>query len=164
MAAGLTPQGPRQAILPSGSRHRPGWATLPVVGLALVLVSCGRGSATGDASASRTQSPSPPIASPSPSPSGVWQAYTDQQYGFSISYPPDFTMQSQGTGPPGGLQVYRAVDNKYVSGYPPGQVELGIYTMDAETLSAWVAKHTGPAEAPSSQGHYWATTTNLTSA
>ncbi len=37
--------------------------------------------------------------------------------------------------------LYRAVDNCYLGGYPPGQVELGVYTKDADTLNAWVQKH-----------------------
>jgi hypothetical protein len=140
---------------------RQGWIQLCYVGVALVLIGCGAVPATGSASAARTDSPSPPSSSPSPSPSGAWQVYTDQQYAFSISYPSNVTFQSQGSGPPGGLQVYRAVDNRYLRGEPPGQVEVDLLSMDADTLRAWVAKHTGPAEAPSNQEFYWGSVSNL---
>ena len=38
------------------------------------------------------------------------------------------------------LALYRAVDNCYVN-YPSGQVELGVFTYDATSLTAWVQKH-----------------------
>lgn len=39
------------------------------------------------------------------------------------------------------LAIYWAVDKCYVGGYPPGQVELGVFTNDADSLSAWVQKY-----------------------
>lgn len=144
-------------MVESTSRRR--WARICLAGLVLVLISCGRVPATGNASAARTVSPTSAVEPPSPS--GPWQTYVDPQYGFSISYPPNFTFQSQGSGPPGGLQVYRAVDNRYLTGDPPGQVEIGLYLMDADTLQAWVIKHTGPAEASSNQEFYWGSATNV---
>jgi hypothetical protein len=141
----------------NNSRWGPRRATVCVVGLAVALVSCG--SRTGNPTAVRTDSPSPLVKSPSPS--GSWQVYTDQQYGFSVSYPPDFTFQTQGSGPPGGLQAYRAVDNRNLSGEPPGQVDIDLFSMNADSIRAWVVKHTGPAEAPSNQEFYWGTASNL---
>jgi hypothetical protein len=129
-----------------------------------MLVSCGGVPATGDASAARSDPASPPISSPSPAPSGAWQAYTDQQYGFSISYPPDFTFVARDSGLPGGLQFDRAVETRYANDYPPGQVEIYTYSMDANSLEAWITKHTGPAEAPESQAHYFTNTSNVTTA
>jgi len=38
------------------------------------------------------------------------------------------------------LATYRAVDDCYVR-YPPGQVELGVFSYDANSLTAWVQKH-----------------------
>ena len=39
------------------------------------------------------------------------------------------------------LATYRAVDKCYLGNYPPGQVELGVFTNDAGSLDAWVQKH-----------------------
>jgi hypothetical protein len=52
------------------------------------------------------------------------------------------------------LGGYRAVDNAYLKGYPLGQIEITIYSKDAETLDGWVTKHSGP---PSSREktRYW---------
>jgi hypothetical protein len=36
--------------------------------------------------------------------------------------------------------------------------------MDANSLEAWITKHTGPAEAPESQAHYFTNTSNVTTA
>jgi hypothetical protein len=57
--------------------------------------------------------------------------------------------------------AYRAVDNKYLSGYPPGQIEVTIYSKDADTLSGWVTKHSAP---PTSldPNRYWTVATNQT--
>jgi hypothetical protein len=160
MAFGLTPRGSFQAVIGIGSRQRPGWAALSIVGLALVLAGCGRVPASGDASAARTGSPTPPLASPSPS--GTWQVYADQQYGFSISYPRNFTFLARDSGLPEGIKFYRAVETRYANDYPPGQVEIYTDSMDAASLAAWITKHTGPAEAPESQAHYFTNTSNVT--
>jgi hypothetical protein len=45
---------------------------------------------------------------------------------------------------------------------PPGQVEFGLRTNDAATLSAWVQKHTGPCGSPNSKEYYWDNVSNLT--
>ncbi|MGH7765271.1 MAG: hypothetical protein ACREOM_12735 [Candidatus Dormibacteraceae bacterium] len=54
---------------------------------------------------------------------------------------------------------YRAFDPQYANMYPPGDIGIGIYTRDADTLAAWVDKHTGP---PGSSDHtrYWSPVTN----
>jgi hypothetical protein len=116
---------------------------------------------TGTASGVRT-SPSPPIiSSPSPSPSGAWQTYSDPQFGFTISYPPDFTIQDEGVGPPGSFHTYRFVESRYTGEEAPPQVDLTILAMDTDTLDAWIKRHTGPSAAPSSQAYYWETASNL---
>jgi hypothetical protein len=56
---------------------------------------------------------------------------------------------------------YRAVDPAYLNTYPPGQIELAIYTKDADTLGGWVAKHSGPPTS-SSMTRYWTAATNQT--
>jgi hypothetical protein len=94
---------------------------------------------------------------PTPTRSPAWQTYIDKQYGFSISYPPDFTFEAQGSGPRGGLQLYRAVQSSYQAGYPPGQVELGVFTMESDSLTNWITKHTGITTS-SDQAFYWQST------
>jgi hypothetical protein len=150
------------------SEHPLGWALDRVVALVLAVAavvlftSCGRAIPVGTgASPSGTGSPvatATPSTAQSPSPS--WQMYTSQQYGFSVSYPPAYSFEVQGSGPPGGLAVYRIVDDRYLSGYPPGEVDLGLYQMDATTLRDWITRHTGI----STQGHtyYWESTANTT--
>jgi hypothetical protein len=71
----------------------------------------------------------------------MWRVYTDPIYSFSISYPPDFDFEVQHPGPPTNLQLYRAVDKKYLCGYPLGQTDMGVFTNDSSSLSAWVQKH-----------------------
>lgn len=132
---------------------------------------CGRalslGTASTSASAARTTSPtavasatkpapvpttqpasSAPTAWPcpgltAPPPTADWLSYKDNKYAFTISYPKGFTFQKSGGADPrpGWLIEYRAVDTCFLGGYPPGQVEMGVYTMDADTLTAWVQKH-----------------------
>jgi hypothetical protein len=57
--------------------------------------------------------------------------------------------------------VYRVVDNRYLTGEPPEQVDLAILTMDADNLTAWIKKHTGSSSAPPSQQYYWESTSNV---
>jgi photosystem II stability/assembly factor-like uncharacterized protein len=92
------------------------------------------------ASSTRT-SPCVPVAPPPPL--ATWQAFTNAQYGFAIAYPPGYTLKSEGGANPatGWLAEFRAVDSCYLDVYPPGQVEMGVYTKDADTLTAWVNKH-----------------------
>lgn len=141
---------------------RPGleFVSTALLSTAFLVGACGATPDTGDATATPTASPTQTAVSPSPSP--TWLVYTDTQYGFTISYPSGFTFQDQGAGPPGAIQIYRAVDSRYLTGDPPGQVDLDIISMDTATLSEWIAKHTGPSSAPPSQEFYWETTANVT--
>jgi hypothetical protein len=107
------------------------------------------------------------IASPSPTPSpsastSPWQTFTDPNYQFTIQYPPGFTLQPQHGVPSAGLfMAYRVVDSNYMSGYPPGQIEIAIYSKDAATLIDWVTKHSGPPTSPDPT-RYWAAAANPT--
>jgi hypothetical protein len=138
--------------------------------LALVMLAattaCGRAGSVGSgdqaASAARTASPSAPTVTPS-IPAG-WQTYSDEQYGFSIAYPVGFTFKQEGGAFPvrGWLIEYRAVDTRFLSGYPTGQVEMGVYDKDADTLTAWVRKHSdATCGMPNGTGFFW-NVTNLT--
>ncbi len=81
---------------------------------------------TQPTSTAPTSSPCAPVSSPPPQ--ANWQTYSDATYSFSISYPAGFTLEPQ-HGVPGTaiVMLYRAVDTCYLGGYPPGQVEFGVY-------------------------------------
>ena len=135
----------------------------------LFAMACGRlpnGAADVSPTPSSDTSPSASpssSASPSPSPSSSpaqWPVYTDADYHFDISYPSGFTFLKEGGSPGTGmLQAYRAVDPAYLNTYPPGQVEIAIYTKDADSLAAWVTKHSGPAGS-NDLTRYWSPVTN----
>jgi hypothetical protein len=85
---------------------------------------------------------SPCIAVSSPPPIASWHQYSDATYGFKISYPPGFQFEPlQGVAGTAIVMLYRAFDDCYAAVGPPGQVELGVYRRDADTLAAWVEKH-----------------------
>jgi len=115
------------------------------------------------------ESPTPSVASPSPSPSPTpgWKTYTNTQFGFSISYPPGWVVQNSAnpgsTLPRGILLLQRAVEPRFLGNYPPGQVEFSVRARDADTLNAWVQKHTGPCGSDGSKEYYWDTPSDLTS-
>jgi hypothetical protein len=97
------------------------------------------------------------------SPSTDWQTYTDPTYGFSISYPPNFVLHNPNTGPlpPGWLLERRIVDGQFVNGYPPGDIDFGVYSFDDSALDSWVRKHTGPCGSPNSSEFFWDSVANL---
>lgn len=91
--------------------------------------------------------------------------YTDSTYGFKISYPPGFKFVSNVAAPGSGdvmLALYRAVDECMVD-YPPGQIELGVFTYDATSLTAWVQKHSDVHCAGSNSGAFIFGVSNMTS-
>jgi hypothetical protein len=57
------------------------------------------------------------------------------------------------------VMVYRAVENCYVNTYPPGQIEIAIYSQDADAVAAWISKHSGPPTS-SDPTRYWTPVTN----
>ncbi len=59
------------------------------------------------------------------------------------------------------LMAYRAVDSSYLSTYPPGDIGVVIYSKDADTLSGWITKHSGP-PTTSSPTRYWTAGANQT--
>ncbi len=64
--------------------------------------------------------------------------------------------------PPGWLLEMRAVESRFLGRVPPGQVEFGIRANDADTLTAWVQKHTGPCGSPNIKEFYWDNISTLT--
>ena len=60
--------------------------------------------------------------------------------------------------------VLSAADfRRFLGNYPPGQVEFSVRARDADTLNAWIQKHTGPCGSDGSKEYYWDTLSNLTS-
>jgi hypothetical protein len=55
--------------------------------------------------------------------------------------------------------TYRALDAAYLNTYPPGQVEIAVYSRDSDTLIAWVTKHSGPSSS-TDPTRYWTPVTN----
>jgi hypothetical protein len=64
--------------------------------------------------------------------------------------------------PPGWLLEMRAVESRFLGTIPPGQVEFGVRANDADTLTAWIKKHTGPCGSPNSKEYYWDNISNVT--
>ena len=130
-----------------------------ILGL-LVVSGCGSvptAHQPGDQVASGVRSPSP---SARPSTSSQWQTYSDPDYHFSISYPPGFTFVRNNGALGSDLVIsYRAVETTYLNSYPPGDLSIAIYTKDADSLTAWVTKHTGPVDSPDHM-RYWFSVSN----
>jgi hypothetical protein len=55
--------------------------------------------------------------------------------------------------------TYRAVDPAYTNAYPPGEVDIAVYMKDADSLSSWVAMHSGP-PGSSPKTRYWSPVAN----
>lgn len=151
-----------------------------VLCLALILVACGKAvqtasvsptpavtttttahspcpAASDSPSAASSASNNPP---PSPCQPSPWPTYKDSTYKFSVSYPPSFTFEQQhGVSGTGLTMAYRAFDPIYANTNPAGQLEIAIYTKDADSLSAWVTKHTGP-KGSTNVSHFFPGATN----
>lgn len=78
-------------------------------------------------------------------------------------YPPSFVLDNPGSNtlPAPWLRERRIVDKQYENANPPGQIDIGIYSKDADTLSAWVQKHTGPCGSPVTKGFFWDVVRNV---
>src|SRR5579864_1531853 len=137
------------------------WLLLPTI---LISVSaCGRAPGSSDLTSPGPVQTSPTSSSPpTPSIPPNWQTYSDSTYSFTIAYPSNFTFKKEGGADPteGWLAEFRAIDNKYLDGYPPGQVEVGIYAYDSDSLTNWIAKHTGTSSPPN-HSQYWSSATNI---
>jgi hypothetical protein len=115
------------------------------------------------ASASPTQSQE----SPSPtSPTSLVKCedlpdktYTSDTFRFSIGCPANFSWQTYGP-MPGRLFHARTVDDKYLNGFPPGEVEISAAVDTDNSLRDWVASHVGQASS-GDLNHFWDSTSNL---
>ena len=88
------------------------------------------------------------------------QTYTNTTFGFSIACPSNFSRQTF-SGSPGRLFSARIVDDKYLSGYPAGQVEISVAANRGNLLREWIASHIGP-QYSGDANHFWDSTSNLT--
>jgi hypothetical protein len=89
------------------------------------------------------------------------QTYTNETYRFSVDCPSNFSWQTF-AGSPGRLFDARAVDDKYLTGYPAGEVDVSVAANAGNSLSEWVASHAGK-PSTADPNHFWDSTSNLTS-
>lgn len=129
---------------------------LGLVGISLLFVASACGEPTRPTQSlptTPTLSVSPSL-SPSPSPT-AWQTYSNSDFGFTIQYPPDFlTEEFNRFAEEGHLFDVRFFDNKFKGGYPAGQVEIGVWDRDADSLDEWLAKHSGSGAGEDPQIYY----------
>ena len=88
------------------------------------------------------------------------QTFTSDDFRFSIGCPSNFSWQTFGQGI-GRLFNARSVDDKYLNGYPAGEVDIAVVANSGNSLRDWVASHTGQ-PSPSDMNHFWDSTSNLT--
>jgi hypothetical protein len=84
------------------------------------------------------------------------QTYISETYRFSIDCPSNFSWQTY-AGAPGRLFHARAVDDKYLNGYPAGEVEVSVAANAGNSLNDWVASHIGK-PSTADDGHFWDST------
>jgi hypothetical protein len=126
----------------------------------------GSPSASASASASPVASVTPSQSQVSPSPPVDTlvrcedlpdQTFTSDTFRFSIGCPANFSWETFGP-IPGRLFLARTVDDKYVHGYPAGEVDVAVVANSGNTLRDWVALHSGQ---PSDTNRFWDSTSNL---
>jgi len=107
----------------------------------LLLASCAdpRGPSVQPTAGTQTTSTSPPSVYP-PS----WRTYSDPDYGFSISHPPDFVVWSpiyrdEPTRP---LKTIRLAAEEFApETYADGGIGILVFPKDADDVESWVMKH-----------------------
>jgi hypothetical protein len=128
----------------------------------------GSPSASASASASPVASgtPSQSQASPSPPVDALVrcedlpdQTFTSDTFRFSIGCPANFSWENFGPAP-GRLFDARSVDDKYLKGYPAGEVDISVVANSDNSLRDWVASHIG-APYSGDTNHFWDSTSNL---
>jgi hypothetical protein len=149
--------------------------------LVMLASACSGASAQGDAGSTPTPVASPSLGPPpttlqpstpaSPSPVAgsalikcenlPQQTYTSDTYRFTIDCPSNFSWQTY-AGSPGRLFHARAVDDRYLSGYPAGEVEVSVASNAGNSLNDWVASHVGK-PSTADDNHFWDSTSNPTS-
>jgi hypothetical protein len=128
----------------------------------------GSPSASASASAVPTTSASPSQQQASPSPPAATlvrcedlqdQTFTSDTFRFSIGCPANFSWQTFAPSP-GRLFDARSVDDRYLNGYPAGEVDISVVANGGNSLRDWVASHIGQ-QGSSDAGHFWDSTSNL---
>jgi hypothetical protein len=132
----------------------------------LVTPTAGSPSPASPASPARTASPAPSSSPTSFNETLVKcedlknQRYTSKEYGFSVQCPTGFWWGTFHNAPPGWLSLFRTVDDRYVNGYPEGQIEMGVRNFDSDTLRHWIDQRIGPPF--STDGiHIWDSVSNV---
>jgi hypothetical protein len=113
--------------------------------------------------------PAAPTQQPSPSPTASAaqvrceglpdQTYTSDTFRFTIACPGNFTWLTLHS--PGRSFSARVVDDKYLNGYPAGEVDVATVANSGNSLSDWVASHIDKPFSPDAN-HFWDSTSNLT--
>ena len=144
--------------------------SMAVVASVLICFGCGSAPTSSTGAASPTATAPSATGSLTPLPTATLvacqdmpnQIYVNNDFGVSISCPSNFMWQTYPAFQPIPALVFhaRAVDKQYIANYPPGQVQIQLYSMDADTLRAWINKHIGPQMSTDPQ-HYWDTTSNV---
>lgn len=126
----------------------------------------GSPSPSASASASPAASPSQPQVSPSPPAATLVRCedlpdrtFTTDAYRFTIGCPANFSWQTFGAAP-GRLFDARAVDDRYLNGYPAGEVDISVVANGGNSLRDWVASHIGQ-QGSADAAHFWDSTSNL---
>jgi hypothetical protein len=87
------------------------------------------------------------------------KTFTSDTYRFSVGCPANFSWQTYGP-IPGRLFHARAVDDKYLNGYPVGQVEISVVANSGNSLRDWIASHVGQ-QGSGDANRFWDSTSNL---
>lgn len=86
------------------------------------------------------------------------QTYTNDTYRFTIECPSNFSWLALNS--PGRLFSARIVDDRYLTGYPAGEVDVAAVLNSGNSLNDWVVSHTGKPFSPDTT-HFWDSTSNL---
>ena len=87
------------------------------------------------------------------------QTYSNDTFRFSVGCPSNFSWQTY-VPTPGRLFHSRTVDDKYLSGYPAGEVEISTLANSGNSLRDWIASHVGQPYSGDTN-HLWDSTSNL---
>lgn len=126
----------------------------------------GSPSSSASVSAAPATSPSQPQVSPSPPAATLVRCedlpdrtFTSDIFRFTVGCPANFSWQTFGAGP-GRLFDARAVDDRYLNGYPAGEVDVSTVVNTGNSLRDWVASHIGQVSSADAS-HFWDSTSNL---
>jgi hypothetical protein len=128
----------------------------------------GSPSASASASASPAAAGTPAQSQVSPSPPAATlircedlpdKTFTSDTFRFTVGCPANFSWQTFGAAP-GRLFDARAVDDRYLNGYPAGEVDISTVVNTGNSLRGWVASHIGQVSS-GDDNHFWDSTSNL---